>query len=115
MMAEGVDVSALERMFEIKEETLRTWLTRAGQQADKVHRHFFHHLILHSIQLDEFWANVRQGSQEMWVWAAIDASSKLVPVMKMITVHHGTGLWGLFMIYVRFCSLAVFQFSAVMS
>ena len=71
LMAEGVDVSALERVFEIKEGTLRTWLTQAGQQADKVHRHFFHHLILHHIQLDELWANVRQGSQEMWVWAVI--------------------------------------------
>ena len=83
LMAEGMDVSALERVFEIKEGTLRTWLTRAGMQADKVHRHFFHHLILHHIQLDELWANVRQGNQEMWIWAAIDASSKLVPVMKM--------------------------------
>lgn len=92
LIAEGMDVSALERVFEIKEGTLRTWLTRAGQQADKVHRHFFHHLILHHIQLDELplalgafpvLANVRQGSQEVWVWAAIDASSKLVPVMKM--------------------------------
>ena len=30
LMAEGMDVSALERVFEIKEGTLRTWLTRAG-------------------------------------------------------------------------------------
>ena len=92
LIAEGMDVSALERVFEIKEGTLRTWLTRAGAQADKVHRHFFHHLILHHIQLDGLplalgafpvLANVRQGNQEMWVWAAIDASSKLVPVLKM--------------------------------
>jgi hypothetical protein len=46
LMADGVDVSALERVFGIREETLRTWLTRAGLQAGKVHRHFFHHLIL---------------------------------------------------------------------
>lgn len=83
LMAEGVDVSALERVFEIKEGTLRTWLTRAGMQADKVHRHFFHHLILHHIQLDELWANVSQESREVWVWAVIDTSSKLVPVLKM--------------------------------
>ena len=44
LMAEGVDVSALERVFGIREGTLLTWLTRAGLQAGKVHRHFFHHL-----------------------------------------------------------------------
>ena len=52
-------------------------------QAGKVHRHFFHHLILHHIQLDELWAKVRQGSQEGWVWAVVEATSKRVPVLKM--------------------------------
>ena len=33
LMAEGVDVSALERVFGNREGTLRTWLTRAGMQA----------------------------------------------------------------------------------
>jgi IS1 family transposase len=52
-------------------------------QAGKVHRHFFRYLILHHIQLDELWANVHQGSQETWVWAVIEATSKLVPVVKL--------------------------------
>ena len=82
-MAEGVDVSALERVFVIREGTLRTWLTRAGLQADKVHRHFFHHLILHHLQLDELWTQVRQGSRVVWVWTVVEASSKLVPVLKL--------------------------------
>ena len=63
LMAEGVDVSALERVFGIREGTLLTWLTRAGMQAGKVHRYFFHHLTLHHIQLDELWTQVRQGSR----------------------------------------------------
>jgi len=83
LMAEGVDVSALERVFGIREGTLRTWLTRAGLQAGKVHRHFFHHLILHHLQLDELWAQVRQGGRVVWVWAVVEASSKLVPVLKL--------------------------------
>ncbi len=83
LLAEGVDVSALERLFGNREGTLRTWLTRAGMQAGKVHRHFFQHLVLHHIQLDELWANVRQDNQETWVWAVVDATSKLVPVLKL--------------------------------
>ena len=82
LMAEGVDVSALERVFGNREGTLHSWLTRAGLQAGKVHRHFFRHLILHHIQLDELWAYVCQGSQEVWVWAVLEATSKLVPVLK---------------------------------
>lgn len=35
---------------------------RAGMQAGKVHRHFFCHLSLHHIQLDELWVNARQES-----------------------------------------------------
>ena len=62
LMAEGVDGSALERVFGYREGTQRTWLTRAGMQAGKVHRHFFCHLSLHHIQLDELWVNARQGS-----------------------------------------------------
>jgi len=81
-MAEGVDVSALERVFGIREGTLRTWLSWAGMQASKLHRHFFHHLSLHPLQLDELWAQVRQGSQVVWVWAVVEAS-KLVPVLKL--------------------------------
>jgi hypothetical protein len=83
LMAEGVNVLALERVFGIREGTLRTWLTRAGLGDGKVHRHFFHHLILHHLQLDELWAPVRQGSQVVWVWAVVEASSKLVPGMKL--------------------------------
>ena len=67
LMAEGVDVLVLERVFGIREGTLRTWLTRAGLQASKVHCRIFLHLILHHLQLDELWIQVRQGSQVVWV------------------------------------------------
>jgi hypothetical protein len=53
LLAEGMDVSALERVTGIKEGTLRTWLTRAGIHAEKMHNRFFHELIYGHIQLDE--------------------------------------------------------------
>jgi len=82
-LAEGVDVSVLERVWRIGEGTLRTWLTRAGVHAVKLHEHFFRGLRFQHIQLDELWANVRQESQEVWVWAAIEATSKIVPVIQL--------------------------------
>ena len=82
-LAEGVDVSVLERVWHIGEGTLRTWLTRAGLHAAKVHEHFFQRLRLDHIQLDELWAQVRQESQEVWVWVAMEATTKIVPVIQL--------------------------------
>lgn len=53
LMAEGVDISTLERVFGVGEGTLRTWLTRAGQHAELMHNAVFEELIFRHIQLDE--------------------------------------------------------------
>ena len=53
LMAEGVDISTLERVMGIGEGTLRTWLTRAGMHAERLHGIFFQELIFRHIQLDE--------------------------------------------------------------
>jgi hypothetical protein len=63
-LAEGVDVSVLERVWGTSEGTVRTWLTRAGLHAEKLHECFLRGLSFQHIQLDELWANVRQASQE---------------------------------------------------
>ena len=94
-LAEGVDVSVLERVWQIGEGTLRSWLTRAGLHAEKVHEHFFRGLRFDHVQLDELWANVRRESQEIWVWAAMEATTKIVPVCARAparTPHAGSGL-----------------------
>ena len=75
LMAEGVDVSTLERVMGIGEGTLRTpqerayrrtWLTGAGMHVERLHEVFFQELIFRHIQLDELWANVRHKAQEVW-------------------------------------------------
>jgi IS1 family transposase len=83
LIAEGVDVSTLERVMGIGEGTLRTWLTRAGMQAEKLHDSIFQELIFRHIQLDELWANVRHEAQEVWLWVAMEATTKVIPVMKL--------------------------------
>ena len=102
LMAEGVDVSALERVFEIKEGTLRTWLTRAGMQAAKVHRHFFLDLILHHIQLDELPGTDAFGSVGQCasgkpgnVGMSNDRCQQQTGTnVENGAAHHGSGLWG---------------------
>jgi transposase-like protein len=63
--------------------TIRTWLSRSGQQGQKLHARFLVELELIHVQLDELWANVQAGGQAMWLWVAIDAKTKLIPVMQV--------------------------------
>ena len=82
-LAEGMDVSALERVTGIGEGTLRTWLARSGSHAEKLHAVFFQELIFSHIQLDELWASVRKEPNAVWVWVATDAITKIIPVVRL--------------------------------
>jgi hypothetical protein len=79
LLALGVDASALEEVFGVREITIRTWLCRSGVQGGKLHERFMAELVLVHVQLDEAFgcakrrANVKDGSQDMWVWIASDA------------------------------------------
>jgi hypothetical protein len=35
------------------------------------------------VQLDELWANMKRSNQDMWIWVASDATTKIVPVMQV--------------------------------
>ncbi len=97
-MGAGVDVSTLEQVLGIGEGTLRTWQTRAGMHAKALHARFFQKLIFRHIQLDELWANVCNESQEVWLWAAIEATTKVVERINL-TIRQGVAFlarrtWG---------------------
>ncbi len=79
--AEGLDSSAAERVFGHREETIRAWMTRGGVHAVRVHKHFFHHLLLGHVELDELRTTLRDKAHELWVWVALDARSKIIPVL----------------------------------
>jgi transposase-like protein len=49
----GLSIADAALLFHHSEATLRLWLSRAGQHAEKVHAHFFRHLTLGHVQLDE--------------------------------------------------------------
>ena len=66
LLALGVDASALEEVFGVREITIRTWLCRSGMQGKKLHEHFMLELELPHVQLDELWANVKHSAQDMW-------------------------------------------------
>jgi transposase-like protein len=83
LLSLGMDPSALEEALEIRESTLRTWLTRSGAHGRKLHQRFFTNLDLVHLQLDELWADVKQTGQDVWVWTVCDARTKLIPVVQI--------------------------------
>jgi IS1 family transposase len=81
-LAEGLSVGAAVRVFGHGEFTIRTWLTRAGLHATCLHEQLFQNLKLLHIQLDELCTKTRQAADALWVWFAIDARTKIIPVLK---------------------------------
>jgi hypothetical protein len=51
-LAEGLDPSAAERVFGFRQATITTWLTRAGEHAQTLHKYSFSNLQLPHLQLD---------------------------------------------------------------
>ena len=80
-LAEGLDPSAAERVFGFRQATITTWLTRAGEHAQLLHKRCFCHLRLPHLQLDELRTRLRHHTQVLWLWLAIDPLSKLLPVL----------------------------------
>src|SRR5579864_2204854 len=82
-LAEGLDASAAERVFGYRQSTITTWLSRAGEHAHTLHEHFFCHLHLPHLQLDELRTRLRSCSQVLWLWLAIDPCTKILPVLEL--------------------------------
>jgi hypothetical protein len=82
-LAEGVGVAVATRSFGHGEFTIQTWLTRSGMHAQSLHERLLCGLQLGHVQLDEVRTAIRQGSQIVWVWIAIDARSKLMAAMQI--------------------------------
>jgi IS1 family transposase len=82
--AEGVDVSAAHRIFGHDERTLSDWLRKGGHHAQRIQERLLQDLKCGHLQLDELVTRVRSSVQRVWVWVAVDASTKLI-----VMVHLG--------------------------
>ena len=82
-LAEGLDPSAVERVFGFRHATITRWLTRAGGHAHTLHERSFRTLWLPHLQLDELRTRLRNTSEVLWIWLAIDPSTKILPVLQL--------------------------------
>jgi IS1 family transposase len=83
LLAVGVDGSVLEEVFGVREITIRASLCRSGMQGKKLHERMMVELELIHVQLDELWGNVKKSGQELWLWTASDAATKILVVMQV--------------------------------
>src|SRR5205085_2426469 len=70
-------------VFGYRQATITTWLWRAGQHAQSFHEHFFCHLQLPHLQLDELRTRLRSAKQVLWLWLVIDPRTKILPVLHL--------------------------------
>jgi transposase-like protein len=82
-LAEGLDLSAAERVFGIRHATITHWLVRAGAHAQSLHVRSFCQLTLSHLQLDELRTRLRSHTQVLWLWVAIDPLTKCRPVLQL--------------------------------
>jgi IS1 family transposase len=82
-LAEGMDLAACERIFGHQKATIATWLSRAGQHSQSLHAHFMRGLTLPHLQLDEIRTRLRSRVQVLWLWLAIEPTTKLVPALAL--------------------------------
>ena len=82
-LAEGLDPSAAERVFGYRQATITTWLSRAGEHAQTLHKRYFRTLQLPHLQLDELRTRLRSAKQVLWLWLAIDPLTKIIPVLQL--------------------------------
>ena len=82
-LAEGLDVSAAERVFGVRQATITRWLLRAGAHAQTLHQRTFLQLEIPHVQVDELRTRLRSHTQVLWLWVAIDPLTKCIPVLQL--------------------------------
>lgn len=84
LAAAGVDKAIIARALYHDEETVARWIERAGKQAKLLHEYYFHDLTIDYLQLDELQTKIRAyPRKKVWLWAAIDPTTKIVPVLTL--------------------------------
>jgi hypothetical protein len=93
VLAEGLGIRAVARMFAVDPNTVLQWLVAAADQLHAFSEYFLHDVHVTQVQLDKLFALLRavktgEGSAAAaverlsrsphWVWAAIDPVTKLL-------------------------------------
>lgn len=81
--SEGVDIAAASRIFQHDERTIARWLSRMAEHSRRAHERFFHDLICQHLQRDELVTKLRGLPERLFIWVALDAKTKIIPVIRI--------------------------------
>jgi hypothetical protein len=87
-LAEGLDIGAAVRVFGHREAAIMAWLTRASQQAERLHEVLLRDLCLPHLQLDEIRTRLRARERVLWLWVAFDLYCFLRSSPKLLSSCH---------------------------
>ena len=76
--SEGVDAAAASRIFAHDERTIRRWLQRTANHAERLHNRLIQNMVCRHLQLDELVTKIRGLKERIFVWVALDAHTKLI-------------------------------------
>ena len=86
VLAEGLDIQATARVFEVKLRTVQHWLECASEHMHTVSACPMHELQLSQVQLDEMWLLLGRRDNDQpkqrktrWLWSAIDPEREFNP------------------------------------
>jgi transposase-like protein/IS1 family transposase len=110
LLLEGNSIRSTQRITGLDQNTLMTLLVKAGERCQALMDSTMRNLHIAHLQLDEIWtyvmkkrAHVRKGDSpevgDQWVFVAIDADTKLIPVFHIGKRHiedTRTFLWDLY-------------------
>lgn len=82
-VAEGLSSQAAARVFQVPENTVRSWISRAGQHSQSLHHRLMRALQLTHVQLDELRLKLRGAAEAAWLWVACDARTKIIPAFAL--------------------------------
>ena len=85
LLNRGVSQADAARHHRHDPRTVRVWLKRAAIQAIRIHNAYFQNLNMGNIQLDELIADIKGAPSRHFIWTALDATTKIVPVWHMGT------------------------------
>ena len=89
LLCEGVNPRKIGRVFKVDKDTVLGWLVEAAKHSEVVIGYMIHNLELTQVQMDELYALLsgmrEDGERQCWVWAAIDAISKLLLASRSIS------------------------------
>ncbi len=96
-----MDGSAASRLFKHDERTIPCWLARTAAHSQRLHHYFVHDLVCQHLQRDELVTKLRGLKEHIFVWVALEAQTKVIPVIRIGRRKHDDAMGFVYEVWQR--------------